>query len=99
MACKLLTEVGAWQTLLCNKYFGPKAWLRHDGWNPGNSHFWKKLMAAKKHLFRFGSFAIKDGSEIRLWQDKWLGNATLREQYPTLYCIFVVRMIKDKQEI
>ena len=45
-------------------------------------------MAAKKHLFCFGSFPIKDGSEIRFWEDIWLGNASLREQYPALYNIF-----------
>ena len=28
-----------------------------------------------------------DGSEIRFWEDKWLGDATLREQYPALYNI------------
>jgi hypothetical protein len=37
--------------------------------------------------FSLGSFSIKDGSEIRLWEDKWLGNAILREQYPALYSI------------
>jgi hypothetical protein len=34
-----------------------------------------------------GSFSIKDGSEIRFWEDRWLGNATLREQYMALYSI------------
>ena len=38
-------------------------------------------------FFHYGSFSIKDGSEIRFWEDKWLGNATLREQYPALYNI------------
>jgi hypothetical protein len=32
-------------------------------------------------------FSIKDGSKIRFWEDKWLGNVTLWEQYPTLYSI------------
>ena len=44
-------------------------------------------MASKKYFFRYGSFSIKNGSEIRFWEDKWLGNATLREQYPALYNI------------
>ena len=44
-------------------------------------------MAAKKQIFHFGSFAIKDGSEIRFWEDIWLGNASLREQYPALFNI------------
>jgi hypothetical protein len=44
-------------------------------------------MAAKKYFFGLGSFSIRDGSEIRFWEDKWLGNATLHEQYPSLYNI------------
>jgi hypothetical protein len=44
-------------------------------------------MARNKFFFGLGSFSIKDGSEIRFWKDKWLGNATLREQYPALYSI------------
>ena len=44
-------------------------------------------MATKKYFFRYGTFDIKDGTEIRFWEDKWLGNTTLREQYPTLYDI------------
>ena len=56
-------------------------------WKPGDSHFWAGLMATKKYFFPYGSFSIKDGSEIRFWEDKWLDNATLREQYPALYNI------------
>ena len=41
----------------------------------------------KKHFFRLGSFNIKDGSEIRFREDRWLGNTTLREQYPAMYNI------------
>jgi hypothetical protein len=44
-------------------------------------------MATKKHFFGYGTLSIKDGSEIHLWEDKWLGATTLREQYPTLYAI------------
>lgn len=44
-------------------------------------------MDTKKYLFQYGSFSIKDGSEILFWEDKRFGNATLREQYPALYNI------------
>jgi hypothetical protein len=44
-------------------------------------------METKKHFFRLGSFSIKNGAEIRFWEDKWLGNTTLREHYPALYDI------------
>ena len=74
---KLFTEDGVWQTMLRNKYLGQKA-VSQAYWKPGDSHFWAGLMVAKKHFFRLGSFAIKDGSEIRFWEDIWLGNASLR---------------------
>jgi hypothetical protein len=44
-------------------------------------------MAMKKHFFSYGTFLIKHGSEIHFYGDKWLGNATLRKQYPALYAI------------
>jgi hypothetical protein len=44
-------------------------------------------MVTKKHFFPYGSLSIKDGSGIRLWEDKWLGATTLQEQYPALYRI------------
>jgi hypothetical protein len=83
---KLLTNDGTWQTILKRKYIGSRA-LSQVLWKPGDSHFWAGLMATKKYLFTLGSFAIKDGSEIRFLEDKWLGNTTLHEQYPALYYI------------
>jgi hypothetical protein len=41
-------------------------------------------MALKKHFFPYGSFSIKDRYEIRFWEDKWLENTALREQYLAL---------------
>jgi hypothetical protein len=46
-------------------------------------------MKEKREFLRFGTFIIRDGSQIRFWEDKWLGNATLREQYPCLYNIVI----------
>ena len=83
---KLLTEDGIWQRLLRRKYTGSKAVIQVV-WKPGDSHFWAGLMATKKHFFRFGVFNIKDGTKIRFWEDKWLGDTTLQEQYPALYNI------------
>ena len=44
-------------------------------------------MATKKFFFPHGYFTIKDGSEISFWEDKWLGQAMLGEQYHALYNI------------
>jgi hypothetical protein len=45
-------------------------------------------MAMKKHYVRFRSFFVKDGSDIWLWEDKWLSTATLQEEYHALHDIF-----------
>ena len=81
---KLLTTDGVWQQMLRNKYLGSQP-LSQAQWKAGDSHFWASLMKAKPDFLRFGSFNIKDGSQVRFWEDKWLGNACLREQYPCLY--------------
>jgi hypothetical protein len=79
-------EEGTWQTILKRKYIGPKA-LSQFLWKPGDSQFWVGPMATNKFFFSLGSFSIKDGSKIRFWEDRWLGNTTIREQYPALYNI------------
>jgi hypothetical protein len=43
-------------------------------------------MATKKY-FPYVTFSIKNGFEVRFWEDKWLDNATLREQYLAPYNI------------
>ena len=81
---KLLSEDGIWQTLIRRKYVGEKA-VSQVVWKPGDSHFCAGLMATKKYFFPNASFSIKNGSEIRFWKDRWLGQTTIREQYPALY--------------
>ena len=56
-------------------------------WKPGDSHFWAGLMATKNVFFRHGTFSIKNGAQIWFWEDAWLDNAPLSEQYPALYRI------------
>jgi hypothetical protein len=82
---KLHTEDAVWQNLLMKKYIGSSA-LSRVYWKPGNSHFSAVLMATKI-FFPYGSSSIKDGSEIRFTEDKWIGHAMLREQYSALYNI------------
>jgi hypothetical protein len=83
---KLLITDGIWQQLICNKYLGSKP-LSQAYWRSGDSHFWAGLMKVKIDFLRFGIFSIKNGAQIRLWEDQWLGISPLREQYPCLYHI------------
>lgn len=54
-------------------------------------------MATKKFFFQYGTFSIKDGSQIRFWENSWLGNRPGREQYLALYSI--VRRKSDTIEV
>ena len=83
---RLLTTDGTWQQILCNKYLGTKP-LVQVHWNSRDSHFWVSLMKVKHEFLRFESFIINDGSQVRFWEDTWLGTRPLREQYPQLYNI------------
>jgi hypothetical protein len=83
---KLLTTDEIWQQLIRNKYLGSKP-LSQAYWKSGNTHFWAGLMKVKSDFLRFRTFSIKNGAQIKFWEDQWLGTSTLSEQYPYLYHI------------
>jgi hypothetical protein len=81
----MLSE-GVWQELLTNKYIRGKT-LSQVQAKPTDSPFWKEIMGVKDNFFKCGSFVIGDGSGTRFWEDVWLGNISLANQYPSLYNI------------
>jgi hypothetical protein len=46
---------------------------------PSDSQFWTGLMNAKPNFLRYRSFQIKNGRQIRFWEDKWLGNYSFQQ--------------------
>jgi hypothetical protein len=51
-------------------------------------------------FFRFGTFTIRDGCEVRFLEDTWLGNALLSSHYLGQYYIirhnfFIIRKILE----
>jgi hypothetical protein len=54
---------------------------------PFDSPFWKGLMRVKEDFFSRGSFKVGNGLTTRFWEDCWLGDAPLAQQYPSLYSI------------
>jgi hypothetical protein len=81
---KLLHEQGVWQELLTNKYLNNKTLSQVEA-KPTDSQFWKGLMRVKDDFFRNGHFELGNGSSVRFWEDKWLGNRPLAHLYPNLY--------------
>ena len=44
-------------------------------------------MEVKRDFFRFGSFIVKDKTQVHFWEEKGLGNSSLQEHYLCLYSI------------
>jgi hypothetical protein len=44
-------------------------------------------MKAKAAFLVHRSFRLNNGKQIRFWEDKWLGNYSFQQQYPSLYSI------------
>jgi hypothetical protein len=44
-------------------------------------------MHVKDDFFARGHFSLGDGSAIRYWEDVWLGDTNLAQQYPSIYHI------------
>jgi exonuclease III len=89
---KLMNEEGVWQELLNNKYVKDKT-LSQVSAKPTDSHFWKGLMGVKDLFFERGSSIIGNGQNTRFWEDTWLGDKPLCDQYPSLYRIVNYRNV------
>ena len=75
-----------WQELLRNKYLKNKT-LSQVSKKAGDSHFWMGLMAVKDQFLNLVRFNLRDGSQIRFWEDTWLGNQPLSYRFTNLFNI------------
>jgi hypothetical protein len=82
----LINQEGVWQELLKNKYLYNKT-LSQVTVQSHDSPFWRGLMKVKDEFFKRGSFVVNNGESARFWEDTWLGNRPLADQYPSLYSI------------
>ncbi len=83
---KLINEQCVWQDLLKRKYLGTKS-ITQVEWKQGDSHFLSGLMKVKSSFLNMGSWFINNGEQVRFWEDKWLGNSSLKDKYPSSYSI------------
>jgi hypothetical protein len=82
----LLNTDVIWQTMLRNKHLRSKSFTQVEA-KPYDSHFWRGLMHIKDEVLSLGSFDIKDGANVRFWDDTWIRDKPLKIQYPNLYNI------------
>jgi hypothetical protein len=77
---------GLWQQILKKKYVKDSA-IAQVQRKHGDSHFWSGLVKVKDEFLNLGHFHLNNGCNIRFWEDKWMGNYSLKELYPTLFTI------------
>jgi hypothetical protein len=44
-------------------------------------------MKVKEDFFSRGSFKVGDGENTQFWENMWLGDKPLAQQYPSLFSI------------
>ena len=81
---KLTNEDGIWQHILRNKYLKSKTLTQVEK-KSNDSRFWSGLMSVKQDFLKWMMFKVQNEKQTRFWEDKWLGNSTLKEQYPNLF--------------
>jgi len=42
-------------------------------------------MSVKQEFLNWMMFKVQNGKQTRFWEDKWLGNSALKDQYPNLF--------------
>ena len=68
---------GGWCSKVCRRSHGCGLWRSID-------EGWKSF---SKHL----SFIVGEGTHIRFWHDRWIGDNTLKDLYPDLYVCSTVK--------
>jgi hypothetical protein len=75
-----------WQDLLKRKYVKDGTIAQVEK-KLGDSHFWSGLVTVKESFLSLGHFQLGNGKNIKFWEDKWIGNFSLKELYPSLFTI------------
>ena len=51
--------------------------------------FWKEIRKEGSLMLKNITFSVGDGRRVRFWKDKWCGNNTLRDAFPSLFALAV----------
>ena len=80
---KLCNEEGLWQEILRNKYL-KNCILSQISKKAVDSYFWSSLMGVEDQFLNLGRFKLVSGNQIGFWEDKWLRNQKLKDQFSNL---------------
>ena len=82
----LINEDGLWQNFLRRKYLRDIP-ITQVKFMPGDLYFWAGLMKVKSEFLRLGRFNFGDSSQVRFWEDMWIGSRSLKDCFPSLFNI------------
>lgn len=81
---KIFSTEGLWQEVLISKY-GKNKGLAEIKLRQGDSQFWSELMKHRDYFLSLCKFEIGTGENVRFWEDWWIQNKPLKDNFPRLY--------------
>ena len=51
--------------------------------------FWKEIRKEGSLMLKNITFSVGDGRRVRFWKNKWCGNNTLHDSFPSLFALVV----------
>nr|CAD1830029.1 unnamed protein product [Ananas comosus var. bracteatus] len=74
-----------WNKLIRSLYYTRRTPLHEGRSFLPHSQWWRSVLFCQD-IFKCGTiYKIGDGRDIRLWSDIWLGETSLRTQFPEIY--------------
>ena len=71
----------------CSKKYLRNKMLTQVELGPRTPHFWAIRMKVKNKFIKLGYFIVGGGSQVRFWEDNWLGQQSFKTRFPNLYNI------------
>ncbi|XP_070005716.1 uncharacterized protein [Nicotiana sylvestris] len=74
-----------WKEIVKAKYGHLDNWSTRTTRAPHGVGPWKHIDSLKEVFQQEVSFKVGNGAHVKFWKDKWLGNFTIQETFPTLF--------------
>ena len=71
------------EEMLRNKYLKNRS-LSQVSKKTVDSYFWSSLMGVEGQFLNLGRFKLVSGNQIEFWEDKWLRDQKLKDQFSNL---------------
>ncbi|XP_075645160.1 uncharacterized protein LOC142616177 [Castanea sativa] len=82
-----------WRWVISSKYGeDQRGWRTRDCRRSHGCSLWRSINEGWEDFSKHLSFVVGQGTRIRFWHDRWIGNDTLKVLYPELY---VCSSVKD----